>query len=115
MKIAKQIPAWLLGVLFFGLGGLMYFLKLMPEQKLEGLQLDYLKIMGSTGYMTTIKVLELVGGLLLFLPRTRVIGLCIVVPIAVNIFLYEILIAKDPGIGVAVLIVSIIAIYFEKK
>ena len=114
MKIAKQIPAWLLGLVFFGLGGVMYFLKLMPEQKLEGLPLDYMKVLGGTGYMTAIKVLELVGGLLLFFPRTRAVGLCIIVPIAVNIFFFEIFIAKAPGIGVVVLIVSIIAVYFEK-
>jgi hypothetical protein len=38
MKIAKQIPAYLLGAVFT-LFGLAYFFKLMPEPKLEGTHL----------------------------------------------------------------------------
>ncbi len=111
----KQIPVYLLAVVFFGLGGLGYFLKLLPEPKLEGLSLDYMKVLGGSGYMTAIKVLELIGGLLLFIPRTRAIGLCIIVPIAINIFFFEIFIAKEVGIGAALLALSAAAIYFNKE
>lgn len=114
MKIAKLIPAYLLAVVFFGLGGIAYFLKLLPEPPLQGLSLDYMKVMGSSGYMNAIKVLELIGGLLLFFPRTRGIGYCIIVPIVINIFFYEIFIAKEIGIGIALIILSIVAIYFDK-
>jgi putative oxidoreductase len=113
MKIAKQIPAYLLGALFT-VFGLMYFFKMMPEPKLEGLPLDYMKVMGASKYMDVIKALEVIGGILLLFPRTRGIGICIIVPIVVNIFLFEILIAKEPGIGIALLIVSALAIYFDK-
>jgi putative oxidoreductase len=66
-------------------------------------------------YMTTVKVLEIIGGVLLLFPKTRAIGICIIVPIVVNILLFEIFIAKSVSIGAALVVLSILAIYFNKE
>lgn len=113
MNIVKQIPVILLALVFF-VFGLAYFLKLMPHPEMEGDMLTFMNLFESGGYMMIVKAFEVIGGLLLFLPRTRGIGLCIITPIVVNILIFELTIAKQPGIGVVLLIVNIIAIYFEK-
>ncbi len=113
MKIAKQIPAYLLGAVFF-LFGLAYFFKLMPEPKIEGDPLAFMGVM-SKGYMTFVKVLEVGIGLLLLLPKTRALALILIAPITVNILCFELFIAKQPGIGVALVLVNIIGLYFNKE
>ena len=113
MNIVKQIPAFLLRLVFFGFG-LAYFFKLLPTPPMEGNMLAFMNLFGGTGYMDVIKVLEVLGGLLLFFPRTRGIGLCIITPITINILLFELLIAKQPGIGIPLIIINILAIVMAK-
>jgi hypothetical protein len=58
MKIAKQIPAFLLGAMFV-FGGAAYLFKLFPEQPMTGDAETFMKLFSSTGYMTVIKICEL--------------------------------------------------------
>jgi putative oxidoreductase len=114
-KHVKQIPVYLLALVFIAFG-LMYFLKMMPVQpEMNDLQKGYFTALGSTGYMDFIKALEVIGGILLILPRTRGIGICIIVPIVVNILCYEVFIEKAPGIGIALIVLSALAIFFNKE
>lgn len=53
---------------------------------------------GPTGYMTFVKVLELVGGILVAIPRTRNFGLLILGPILVNILAFHVFITKGAGL-----------------
>ncbi|MFC4991894.1 DoxX family protein [Rubritalea tangerina] len=62
-----------------------------------------------TGFLTFVKVLEIVGGILVAIPKTRNIGLLVLGPIVINILainLYVIghgAIFKPPVIGISVL------------
>jgi putative oxidoreductase len=114
MKIAKQIPAILLGLVFVGFG-IPYLLKLMPTPEMQGDMATFMSLFGSSGYMTVIKVLEVIIGLLLFLPKTRALGLLLIAPITVNILLFELCIAKAPGIGIALVLVNAIGIYLNRE
>jgi putative oxidoreductase len=48
---------------------------------------------GPTGYMTFVKVLELLGGVLVMIPRLRNLGLLVLGPIIVNILAFHIFVA----------------------
>jgi putative oxidoreductase len=74
-----------------------------------------MKLFGSTGYMTVVKICELLFGILILIPKTRALGLILIAPIAVNILIFELHIAKAPGIGVALVVVTAIAIYLNKE
>jgi putative oxidoreductase len=50
---------------------------------------------GPTGYLTFVKVLELAGGVLVAIPRTRCLGLLVLGPIVVNILAFHAFVAKD--------------------
>ena len=45
--------------------------------------------LGRTGYMTFVKVCELIGGILVMIPRTRNFGLLVLGPIIVNILAFR--------------------------
>jgi putative oxidoreductase len=114
MKIAKQIPAILLG-LVYAVFGMAYFLKLIPTPEMQGDMATFMSLFGSSGYMTVVKVLEVAIGLLLLLPKTRAMALLLIAPISVNILLFELCIAKQPGIGIALVAINAIGIYLNRE
>ena len=82
---------------------------------MEGVMADYMKVMGNTGYITVVKVLEVTIGLLLLIPKTRPLAMILIAPIIVNILLFELLVAKAPGIGVALTIINIIGLFMYRR
>jgi putative oxidoreductase len=115
MKIVKQIPAILLGAMFI-FGGATHLFHFGPTPPpMTGDADTFMKLFGSTGYMTTIKVCELLFGILVLIPKTRALGLLLLAPIMVNILLFELHISNDPKIGVILAVVTAIAIYLNKE
>ena len=115
MKYTKQIPAVLLGLVFFVLGGLFYFLKLMKMPDLNPNEATFMNLFESTGYMKFIKVLELVVGILLLVPKTRALGLILIAPIVVGIAAYDFLIHGGVGLGLGLLILNAFGIYLNRE
>lgn len=96
MKLAFHIAGGLLGLMFI-VFGLNFFLKFipMPPGPPEGSPPALL--MGAlipTGYMAFVKVLEILGGVLVAVPKTRNFGLLVLGPIIVNILCFHIFITK---------------------
>lgn len=58
-----------------------------------------------TGYLHFVKVLEVVGGLLVAIPRTRNFGLLVLGPIIVNILAFHVFIMKGATLSDPVLII----------
>ena len=114
MNVVKQIPAYLLGALFI-FGGVIYLFKFAPAEPMMGDAETFMKLFASTGYMTVIKVCELLFGILILIPKTRALGLILIAPIVVNILIFELHISKAPGIGVALVVVNALAIYLIKE
>ena len=79
MKKLPCIAALLLGLAFIFFG-VMFWVK--PPAPPAG---SFVFLMKDSGYLAVIKVLEVLGGLLLILPRTRVLGLFLVGAILFNI------------------------------
>lgn len=94
------IAGALLGLPFIAFG-LMFLLDMVPEQEPppEGSPMAlFMGAFAPTGYMSFIKVLELTGGLLVAIPRTRNIGLLVLGPIIVNILAYHVFIMDGEGL-----------------
>jgi len=65
-----------------------------------------------TGYFTFIKSLELLGGMLVAIPKTRNFGLLILGPIIINILAFHTFLAHGAGITKPpVILVSVLALY----
>lgn len=90
MKHAPTIAGVLLGLLFVmsSVVVLFHFVQMPPPP--EGTPAAmFMGAFVPTGYMTFVKVLELVGGILVAIPRTRNCGLLVLGPIIVNILAFH--------------------------
>ncbi|MEM9348090.1 MAG: DoxX family protein [Planctomycetota bacterium] len=113
MTKINQYPPVVAGGLL-GLGfvafGLMFLLGMVPDQEPppEGSPAAmFFGAMIPTGYFTFIKVLEVLGGLLVLIPKTRNLGLLLLVPIVVNIIAYHAFIGGPEGFADPVLLVIV--------
>ena len=108
MKYLPIIAGALLGLLFIASGMVVLF-RLVPMPPLpEGSPAAmFMGAFGPTGYMTFIKVLEVVGGVLVAIPRTRNLGLLVLGPIIVNILAYHAFIMKGEGLANPMLLVIV--------
>ena len=100
MKYAPQIAATLLGLLFVVIG-LNFFLKFieMPPGPPEGSPPAlFFAAIFPTGYLAFVKVLEILGGILVAIPKTRVIGLFVLIPIIINILAFHVFLLKGAAI-----------------
>ena len=64
-----------------------------------------------TGYMTFVKVIELLGGIFVAIPRTRNLGLLCLGPILVNIFVFHQLVAGDGVLQPMLLGIAALALF----
>jgi len=99
VKHLPTVAGALLGFLFVA-SGLVVLLKLAPMPPLpEGSpSAHFMAAFGPTGYMTFVKVLDVVGGLLGAVPRPRNSGLLVLGPIVVNILAYHAFVMKGEGL-----------------
>lgn len=100
MKHASTIAAGLLGFLFI-IFGLNFFLKFipMPPGPPEGSPPAlFFAALFPTGYLAFVKVLEILGGILVAIPKTRIIGLLVLGPIIINILAFHIFLLKGAAI-----------------
>ena len=100
MKRMAAVAGGLLGLLFVVFGS-NYFLNFipMPPPPPEGTPVAmFMGAFFGTGYLGLIKTLEVVGGLLVAFPRTRSLGLLILVPIIVNILAFHTFITDGEGL-----------------
>lgn len=112
-KVLDFLPSVLLGALFL-YGGLSYFLPIGGVPPFTGDAASYFKLLGSSGIMKVVKVLEIIGGALILFPSRRALGLTILAPIAVNILLFEVCLVHQPGVSIALIALMAIAAYQQK-
>lgn len=100
MKYAPNIAGGLLGLLFITFG-MMFFLNKMPQQAAPPEGSPPALFMGAfypTGYLHFVKFFEVLGGLLVAIPKTRNFGLLVLGPIIVNILAFHVFITKGAGL-----------------
>lgn len=96
MKIAAAIAGVLLGGMFIMSASMVLFnLAQMPEIPKDTPPYHFMAAVGPTGYMTMVKIVELLGGLMVLIPKTRNIGLLFLGPVIVNILAYHQFVQKD--------------------
>lgn len=116
-KIILNILSVLFGLLLIN-GGLNKFLNYMPvpEDLPEALLKDMEALMEIAWLMPLIAIAELVGGILIIIPKTRALGALIIFPVMVGILLTHIVV--DPGqvfIAIIIWIILLWIIYDNRK
>lgn len=112
MKFAPLIASILLGGLFImSAATVLFHLVEMPEIPKDTPPYHFMTAFMPTGYMTFVKVCELLGGLLLIVPKTRNLGLLILGPIIVNILAFHHFVAGDGILQAPLIAISVISLY----
>lgn len=123
MKFTKYLPivcGVLLGLLFIMAGVVVLFNLVDAPPPPEGTPAaHFFAAFGPTGYLKFVKVFEILGGLLVMIPRTRNLGLLILGPIIINILAFHIFVMKgatlaDPSLGVIV-VFALYLLWVERK
>lgn len=114
-KKVTSFAGLLLGAIFIFFG-LNFFFNFTPvDAPAEGsAAAAFIGVLYTSGLLAFIKILEVLGGLLVALPKTRKLGLLILLPIIVNIVAYNALIAKD-GFHMDVALVALLALFLLIK
>jgi hypothetical protein len=99
MKLIANIAGALLGLAFL-FASLMVLLNMAPEQPPppEGSYAAlFMGALAPSGYLHFVKVCELLGGVLVLIPKTRGAGLLLLGPIIVNIVAFHMFIMDGAG------------------
>jgi len=116
MKLIANLAAGLLGLAFVVFGA-NYYLEFLgaPPPLPEGTPgAHFWAAVGPTGFMDFVKTCEILGGLLVALPKTRNLGLLLLGPVVANILAFHYFIMDGEGLtdpivlGVAGLTVFVI-------
>ena len=116
MKHLPTIAGGLLGLMFIAFGA-MFLLNLIPPEAQTPPPVGpaaalFMGASAPTGYLTFVKVLEVLGGLLVAIPRTRNFGLPVLGPIIINIIAYHVFTTAGKDLFSPILIViSLVAAY----
>ncbi len=108
MKHVPTVVGALLGLLFVASGVVVLF-KLVPmPPPPEGTPAGhFMAAFAPTGYLTFVKALEVVGGMLVAIPRTRNLGLLVLGPIVVNILAFHAFVLRGEGLFAPLLLVLV--------
>lgn len=118
MKYLPAIAGVLLG-LIFAFASIAFFAGMQGPAPAPGSAVEHFFIAtGPTGFLTFVKVIELVGAVLVAIPVTRRLGLLLLGPIIVNILAFHLLVARD-GIAnpmlIAVVVLSLYLVWVERR
>ena len=112
MKLASNLAGALLG-LIFNIVAWNFFLHFfdMPAPPEGSPPAMFLGAMIPTGYFAFVKGLEITGGILVAIPRTRPLGLLALGPIIVNILCFHVFLTKGAGLVGPPLLVAVLALF----
>lgn len=93
-----------LAFLVFGSNFFLHFLPNPPGPPEGSPPALFMAALVPTGYFSFIKVIEILGGLLVAIPKTRALGLLFLGPVIVNILAFHVFLTNRAGLADPVLI-----------
>ena len=104
------IAGGLLGLVFvvFGLNFFLGFID-VPSPPADTPAAAFMGALFTTGFLTFVKVLEIIGGVLVAIPKTRNFGLLVLGPIVVNILVFNVLIAPGGWMQPPVILITLLS------
>lgn len=113
MKYIPCVVGALLGLMFIAFS-IMFFtgaMKPPADMKFTDEAVKFNVALGTTGYMHFVKVFELLGGILVAIPKTRNFGLLFLGPIIANILAYHQFVQKDGIFQPMLIVIVAMALY----
>lgn len=112
MKKLSNIAGGLLGLAFivFGLNFFLGFIDI-PSPPKGSPSAAFMGAMYGSGYLTFVKVLEIIGGVLVAIPKTRNVGLLFLGPIVVNILAFHVFVTKGGLFEPPVVVITLLSAF----
>jgi len=120
MRHIPTVAGIILGLLFIMAAVVVLFhLPTPPQPPMKPNAEHFMTALGTTPYLTFVKVLELLGGILVTIPRFRNLGLLILGPIIVNILAFHAFLGEtknlfDPML-IAIVLLALYLLWVERK
>ncbi|MFP4065242.1 MAG: hypothetical protein ACLFN2_02235 [Bacteroidales bacterium] len=114
MKTVDAIVTYLFAIIYL-VFALNYFLGFLPMPVLEGNALEYMTLLGTTGYMTAVKFLELAVTIMLLLNIRRPLAWLLILPVSTNILMYDVFIVGIPTFGLLMMAMNVYMVYRLRK
>jgi uncharacterized membrane protein YphA (DoxX/SURF4 family) len=112
MKHAPLIASILLGGLFvMSAVTVLFNLAPIPEMPKDTPIAYFMAATGPTGFMKFVKIVELLGGIMVIIPRTRNIGLLFLGPVILNILAFHQFVAGDGILQPMLIGISVLALF----
>ncbi len=89
MKTAETIITYVFGLIYL-VFALNFFFGFIPMPDLEGRALEFMMAVGGSGFMVSVKILEIVVALMLLLNIKRPLAWLLILPVSVNIMMYDV-------------------------
>ena len=122
MKHAATIAGALLGLAFIVFGS-NFFLNFIPmpadPSPADAPHKLFMGALFPTGYLAWVKTMEVIGGVLVAIPRTRNLGLLVLGPIILNILAFHTFLMKgatlvDP-VNITLSVLAVFLLWSERK
>ncbi len=108
MKYLPAVVGALLGLLFVASGVVVLFRLVPMPPPPEGTPAGhFMAAFAPTGYLAMVKFCEILGGILVAIPRTRNLGLLVLGPILINILAFHGFVMKGEGLFSPMLLVIV--------
>ncbi len=114
MKILDNVVTYLFAFIFL-VFGLNYFFGFITMPELEGNALEYMVLLSSTGYMTAVKILEIVVAFMLIFNYKRVLAWLLILPVSTNILMYDVFIVGIPTLGLLMMALNVYMVYRNRQ
>ncbi|MCM4156671.1 DoxX family protein [Gramella sp. AN32] len=103
--------------LFMINAGLNKFFNYMPvpEDMAEAITKDFAALMEISWLMPLIAIAEIIGGILIIIPKTRALGALVIFPVMVGILLTHVLVDPNGLIIVSIIWAILLWILFENR
>ncbi|MEI6348454.1 MAG: DoxX protein [Bacteroidota bacterium] len=115
MKYLNQITATIFSLPFLIFGANYFFNFIpMPAPAPDSQVAAFMGVLYATKYMLVVKILEITLSTMILVNIKRALALVLITPIVVNILLFELFIAQQPGIGVILILINLFLLYRYK-
>jgi len=110
MKYLPNIAGAILGLLFIMFSAMVLFHLVSPPPDQPEMVKQFMGVFAPSGWLTMVKVCEMIGGILVAIPKTRNFGLLVLGPIVINIIAFHALVEGGKDIAIP-LVLGVLALY----
>lgn len=110
MKTADTFITYLFALIYLTFS-LNFFFGFLPMPALEGDAATFMGLLSASGYLTAVKVLELIVALMLIFNFQRPLAFLLILPVSTNVLMYDVFIVGMPALGVLMMALNLYLVF----